>query len=147
MKQTAEIAAIVVAVLNLVVAAGGGWAWWHGESPRSLWRAWRIAQLSTTVLAAVALVALVTGYNPPDDLFWLYLLLPIVVAIIAEQLRIAAAQTVLDQHDLADAQAVGTLAPAEQTEIVAAIVAREVWIVALAGLVIAFLALRVLMTA
>ncbi len=147
MAQTAEITAIVVAALSLVVAAGGGWAWWRGESPRSLWRAWRIAQLSTTALAVVAIVAFVSGFEPPDDLFWLYLLLPMVISILAEQLRIAAAQTVLDQRDIADAQAVGRLPEGEQSAVVEAIVGREVGIIALAALVVAFLALRVLMTA
>jgi hypothetical protein len=147
MAQTAEITAIVVAALSLLVAAGGAWAWWHDESPAWLWRTWRAAQLSTTLLAAVAVIALVSGFDPPDNLFWLYLLLPIAVSIIAEQLRIASAQTVLDQHDLENAQAVGLLPEDRQAEIVAAIVARETWIVALAALVIAFLAVRVLMTA
>jgi hypothetical protein len=146
MAQTAEITAIVVATLNLLVAAGGGWAWWRGETPKRLWWAWRVAQVSTTALAAVAGVAVITGYDPDDQLFWLYLLLPMVVSIIAEQLRIAAAQTVLDQHDLADAQAVGDLPIAEQNAVVHAIVLREIGIIALAGVVIAFLALRVLMT-
>ena len=63
------------------------------------------------------------------------------------QLRIAAAQTVLDQRDLADAAAVGRLPVPEQNDIVHAIVTREIGIIALAAVVIAFLALRVLMTA
>ena len=147
MAQTAEITAIVVATLNLFVAAGGGWAWWRGETPKRLWWAWRVAQVSTTALAVVAGIAVVTGYDPVDQLFWLYLLLPMVVSIVAEQLRIAAAQTVLDQRDLADAQAVGRLPVPEQNDIVHAIVTREIGIIALAGVVIAFLALRVLTTA
>ena len=53
------------------------------------------------------------------------MLLPIAVSIIAEQLRIAAAQTVLDQRELADAQAVGALPEDEQARVVDAIVARE----------------------
>jgi hypothetical protein len=146
MAQTAEITAIVVATLNLIVAAGGGWAWWRGERPKRLWWAWRVAQVSTSALAIIAAVAVVTGYDPVDQLFWLYLLLPMVVSIIAEQLRIAAAQTVLDQRDLADAQAVGRLPVAEQNDVVHAIVSREIGIIALAAVVIALLALRVLMT-
>lgn len=146
MAQTAEITAVVVAALNVAVALIGGWAGGRAETPAALWRTWRAAQLSTTVLAAVAAVALVTGFDPPGGLFWLYMLLPIAVSIIAEQLRIAAAQTVLDQRGLADAHAVGELPDAEQAAVVDAIVAREVAIVGLAALVIAFLALRVLMT-
>lgn len=146
MAQTAQITAVLVAALNAAVALGGAWAWWRAQAPAALWWGWRAAQLSTTVLAAVAAVALVTGFDPPDGLFWLYMLLPIAVSIIAEQLRIAAAQTVLDQRGLADAQAVGGLPDAEQAAVVDAIVARETAVVALAALVVVILALRVLMT-
>ena len=99
------------------------------------------------MLAAVAAVALVTGFDPPDGLFWLYMLLPIAVSIIAEQLRIAAAQTVLDQRGLADAQAVGAAAGgrAGRDRATRSSRARSA-IVALAALVVAFLAVRVLMT-
>jgi hypothetical protein len=146
MAQTAEITAVLVAALNVAAALAGAWAWWRAESPAALWWTWRAAQLSTTVLAAVAAVALISGFDPPDGLFWLYMLLPMAVSIIAEQLRIAAAQTVLDQRGLPDAQAVGGLPEDEQADIVDAILAREIAIVALAALVVAFLAVRVLMT-
>lgn len=146
MAQASQIAALVVAALNVAVAAGGGWAWWQVRAPVVLWRGWRLAQLATTALAALAGVALVSGFDPDDGLYWLYMLLPIAVAIIAEQLRIAAAQTVLEQRRLADAQAVAELPADEQTAIVNAIVAREIAIVGLAALVVAFLALRVLTT-
>ncbi len=146
MAQTAEITALIVAALNVAAALVGAWAWWRAASPAALWWTWRTAQLSTTVLAAVAAVALFSGFDPPDGLFWLYMLLPIAVSIIAEQLRIAAAQTVLDQRGLPDAQAVGALPEQEQAEIVDAILARETAIVGLAALVVAFLAVRVLMT-
>lgn len=146
MAQASQIAALVVAALNVAVAAAAGWAWWQARAPVALWRGWRAAQLATTALAALAGAALISGFEPADGLYWLYMLLPIAVAIIAEQLRIAAAQTVLDQHELPDAQAVGELPAGEQAAIVAAIVARELAIVALAALVVAFLALRVLTT-
>ena len=74
------------------------------------------------------------------------MILPIVVSIIAEQLRIASAQTVLDANDLEDAQAVGALPEYEQQLIVHAIVRREIGVIALGALVIVFLALRVLGT-
>lgn len=146
MAQASQIAALVVTALNVAVAAAAGWAWWRARGPVALWRGWRVAQLATTALAALAGVALVTGFDPGDGLYWLYMLLPIAVSIIAEQLRIAAAQTVLEQRGLADAQAVAGLPADEQTAIVNAIVAREIAIVGLAALVVAFLALRVLTT-
>ena len=146
MAQVADIAAIVVAALAVGTAAGGAWVWWHAAGARWYWALWRVTQLSTTLLAAVALVALLSGFDPEDGLFWLYMLLPIAVSVIAEQLRIASAQTILDQRELEDAQAVGRLPEDEQQLVVFAILARETGITTLAGGVIAFLALRVLVT-
>jgi hypothetical protein len=144
MAAVADIVALVVAGLNLAAGLIGAWCWWRGLSPRFFWVLARAGQLATSALAAVAAAALVTGYDPPRGLFWLYTLLPIATSIIAEQLRIASAQTVLDQRGLEDAQAVGRLEEAEQQRVVAAIVSRETGITAGAALVIAFLALRVL---
>jgi len=107
---------------------------------------WRVVQLATTTLAAIALVVFVSGYKPASGLFWLYMLLPIAVSIIAEQLRIASADAVLSSRDLEDAQAVGELPDDEQQLIVLTIAHRELAVAAIACLVIAFLALRVLAT-
>jgi len=89
----------------------------------------------------------VAGYEPASGLFWLYMLLPIAVSIIAEQLRIASADAVLSSRDLDDAQAVGQLPEGEQQLIVMTIAHRELAVAAIACVVIAFLALRVLATA
>lgn len=147
MRQAADISAIVVAAIALATAALGAWVWWRSSGASIFWGMWRATQAATTVLAAVALVAAVTGLDPRSGLFWLYMLLPIAVSIISEQLRIATAQYVLDRRGLEDAQAVGRLEPVEQREIVHQIAGRELATCALACAVIAFLALRVLGTA
>ena len=64
-------------------------------------------------------------------------MLPVAVGFVAEQLRLASAQTVLDARDLEDAQAVGALPEAEQRSVVAAILRRELGVMAAAALVIA----------
>ena len=127
-------------------ALTGAWAWWRGSLERSFWILWRVVQLATTTLAAIALVVFVSGYKPASGLFWLYMLLPIAVSIIAEQLRIASADAVLSSRDLEDAQADGELPDDEQQLIVLTIAHRELAVAAIACLVIAFLALRVLAT-
>ncbi len=142
MRQIAEIAAGLVATLAIVAALSGGWAWWRGKLERAFWRLWRTTQLATTALAAVALIAFIAGYDPSTGLFWLYMLLPIATSIIAEQLRIASADTVLSARELDDAQGVGLLPESEQQLIVSTIAQRELAVAALACLVIAFLALR-----
>jgi hypothetical protein len=82
-----------------------------------------------------------------DQLFYLYALLPLAIGFVAEQLRFASAQTILDQRELADAKAVGELPEHEQHEIVALIVRREMGVMALSALVVVFLALRAAETA
>jgi len=146
LRHLADIAALIVAALGVSGALTGAWAWWRGSLERSFWILWRVVQLATTALAAIALVVFVSGYKPASGLFWLYMLLPIAVSIIAEQLRIASADAVLSSRDLEDAQAVGELPDDEQQLIVLTIAHRELAVAAIACLVIAFLALRVLAT-
>jgi hypothetical protein len=146
LATAADITAIVVAAINLLAGALGGWAWHRDESSRTFWLTARAGQFAATAMAGLALVMIVSGYHPGSGLLWLYMILPVAVSIIAEQLRIASAQNVLDANDLEDAQAVGALPEPEQQLIVHAIIRRETGIIALAALVIVFLALRVLGT-
>ena len=146
LAQLTDIAAIFVASLNLLAGALGAWAWWRGEAGGGFWRAVRAGQVATTLPALLAGVLLVSGFDASDDLVYLYLLLPIAVSIIAEQLRIASAQTILDQLGLEDAQAVGRLPEQRQHDVVWSIARREAGVMTIAALVIAFLALRVLGT-
>ena len=101
-----------------------------------------LGQDAVLVQAAVAGVLAALGFDPADGLYWLYALLPVVVSFVAEQLRIAAAQAVLDARDLPDAKAVGRLDEAGQRSVVLAIVRREMGVMAAAAVVIAFLAAR-----
>jgi hypothetical protein len=147
MRDAAVVAALVVAAANGVAAVAGGVCWWAGAPSRGFWIAVRAGQAVAIALAVVAGVAAISGFAPGDDLFWLYALLPVAVGLVAEQFRVASAQTVLDARGLPDAQAVGALDEAEQREIVATILRREIAVMALAALVVAFLALRAYGTA
>jgi len=144
--------ALAVAALNALPALVGAWSWYRGRaaephSARAFWVALRIGQGAALVLALLVGALALAGHYSSDRLFYLYALLPLAVAFVAEQLRVAAAQTILDQRDLPDAQAVGELAEAEQHAIVAAIVTRELGIMTLSALVVVFLALRAASTA
>ncbi|HYM45455.1 MAG TPA: hypothetical protein VES65_04755 [Solirubrobacteraceae bacterium] len=157
MTQAVVAGAIAVAVLNAIPALLGGWRTYRGESAAdkssasrsasTFWILLRIGQGSALTLAILVGSLSVAGKSSTDTLFYLYALLPLVVAFVAEQLRVAAAQTILDQRGLPDAQAVGALPEAEQHAVVAAIVAREMGIMALSALVVVFLALRAAGTA
>jgi hypothetical protein len=138
----AVIAALVVAGVNTLAAAVGGVRWWQVEPSRAFWFLARAGQAAAVLFAGVCGVLALTGYRPAEGLFWLYALLPVAISFIAEQLRIASAEQVLDRRGLENAQAVGRLEERAQRSVVLEIVRREMGIVAVAAGVVAFLALR-----
>jgi len=138
----AENAAYLTLAVNGVAAAFAGLRWWQVDPSPAVWPLLRAAQLVAGLQAVVAIVLLVAGYEPSDDLYWLYALLPVAIGVIAEQLRIASAEQVLEDRQLADAKAVGELPESQQRSVVLAVVRREIGVMALAALVVAFLALR-----
>jgi hypothetical protein len=138
---------MALAVLNAIPGLLGGWRWYRRESSRGFWILLRVAQGGAILFAAAVGVLAATGHSSTDQLFYLYALLPLAIAFVAEQLRLASAQTILDQRELPDAQAVGGLPEDEQHEIVALIVRREMGVMTLSALVVVFLALRAAETA
>jgi hypothetical protein len=141
------VAAIAVAAFNVVPGLLGAWSWRRSRPSRAFWVALRVGQGAALALAAFVGVLAASGRESRESLFYLYALLPLAVAFVAEQLRVASAQTILDQHGLPDSQAVGELAEVEQHSLVAAIVRRETGVMALSALVVVFLALRAAETA
>jgi hypothetical protein len=138
----AEIAAFATLALNAGAAAFAGLCWWQVRSSGAVWPLLRAGQALAVLQAVIAGALAIAGYEPADRLYWLYALLPVAVGFVAEQLRIVSAEQVLENRDLPDAQAVGALPEAEQRSVVLAIVRRETGIMALAALIVAFLALR-----
>jgi hypothetical protein len=146
------VGALAVAALNALPGLLGAWLWLKGVlsaggPTQAFWILLRVGQGSAVLFAlAVGALALAGAYSS-DRLFYLYALLPLAVAFVAEQLRVASAQMILDQRGLPDAQAVGSLPEPDQRGIVAAIVRREIGVMALSALVVVFLALRAAGTA
>jgi hypothetical protein len=152
--------ALVVAALNLLAGALGASIWYRssragasapsGLPARALsafWVALRVGQGSALALAVAVGSLAAAGRYSSEHLFYLYALVPLAVAFVAEQLRVASAQTILDQRGLESSAAVGELPESEQHALVAAIVRREVGVMALSALVVVFLALRAASTA
>jgi hypothetical protein len=133
---------LVVAAAFAAVAAWGWWRWRGSASSPLFWRALRVSQVLYLGYVVIAAVKFFSGEKPHDDLYWIYALLPLAVSFMAEQLRIASAQSVLDARELEDAKAVGRLPPEDQREIVTAILRREMGVMAVAALVVAGLMLR-----
>ena len=96
MTTAAQIAAVALATLSTLAAVVGAWRWYRVEPSRAFWALARSAQAAAGAQAVVAGVLAVSGFEPADGLFWLYALLPVAVSFVAEQLRLASAQTVLD---------------------------------------------------
>jgi hypothetical protein len=144
--------ALAVAALNAIPGVLGATIWYQQRTTdhrpvRSFWVLLRVGQGSALTLAiAVGSLAAAGNYSS-EHLFYLYALLPLAIAFVAEQLRVASAQTILDQSGLQDAAAVGALPESEQHAVVAAIVRREVGVMALSAIVVVFLALRAASTA
>ena len=152
MTQAIVAASIVVAALNAASGLIGGWFWYRGGRGDGRWASafWlmlRVGQGSALMLAVAVGSLAAAGKRPSDDLFYLYALLPLAVAFVAEQLRVTSAQTILDQQGLEDAQAVGGLPEGEQQALLAAVLRREMGVMALSALVVVFLALRAAGTA
>ena len=77
-----------------------------------------------------------------SSLHLIYGLLPLGISFVAEQLRIASAQMVLDSRGFASNAEVGQLPESEQRVVVVSILQRELGVMVLAALVILVLLIR-----
>ena len=145
MKQVHLVVGVITLVLTGLAGAYGAWCWWRASQSPWFWRALRASQLAVVIQAALGGVLLVTGHKPPS-LHVLYGVLPLLVSFFAEQLRISAAQMVLDQRGFESAQAVGKLPDAEQRAVVVAVMQREIAIMVISALVNLLLLARAAMT-
>jgi hypothetical protein len=146
MKEVHLVVGIAAIAVNLVAALIGAWRWWRGERSLAFWRVLRAGQAVVVVQAALGGVLLATGHKP-HHLHVLYGLLPLLVSFIAEALRSASAQMVLDAHGYGSAQEVGHLPQDEQRGVVLAIMHRELGVMTAAAVVVVVLLLRAAQTA
>lgn len=142
MAHTAQLIGLAVAALSGVATVAGIVIYLRVLDTRPFWPLMRAAQAAAIGQAIFAGVAALLGHRPDSGLYWLYAALPVAVSLIAEQLRIGSAQSVLDAHDLPNAQAVGELDETAQRKIVDEILRRELAVMTAAAAVICFLALR-----
>lgn len=128
---------------GLFVGAGfwGAWCWRTVRHSPLFWRTLRAGQAAVVLEAGIGGLLVATGHKS-STLHLVYGILPILISFVAEQLRIASAQTVLDQRGIASAAAVGELPEVEQRSIVVGIMQRELGVMVLAALVIIVLLIR-----
>ena len=101
----------------------------------------QFGQLLVLLQAAGGAVLLVEG-KPLPRLHLIYGLIPLAVAFLAEQLRLASADIVLQQRGLEGSADVAQLPEEEQRALVSLIVRRETGVMAASALVVALLAGR-----
>jgi hypothetical protein len=141
-KDVHIVVGTLAIVLNALAGVYGAWRYWRVEpDTRLFWLLLRAGQAVVVIEAALGGILELEHHKAPG-LHVLYGLLPLLVAIIAEQLRLASAQMVLDAHGLESAPAVGELPADEQRSLVVAILRRELGVMALGALVIVGLLAR-----
>jgi hypothetical protein len=127
--------------VNLVVGLWGLWGWWRHTQAPGFWPLLRVGQGLVILQAVDGAILLLIGRDLPE-LHLIYGLVPIGVSFIAEQLRLAAADTVLAHRDLDGRADVEALPSGEQQELVRAILRREMGVMAASALVVALLGVR-----
>ncbi|CAN5526093.1 hypothetical protein BH10ACT11_BH10ACT11_13460 [soil metagenome] len=130
------VVGIGVLITNLVAGAWGGYAWVRERPSEGFWYALRVAQVTTVLQVALGSILLLLGHEAPDGLHYLYGVLAVVVAMLAEAARSGASERELEGIDF-DAL------PRDRQRLVAfAIFRRENGIMAVSALVVFGLALR-----
>ena len=127
--------------LNLLALLWGSVAWFAKRSSDWFWRLLRGGQAMVVVECALGGILLLMG-KKASDLHLLYGVLPIVVSLLAEQLKISAATQILDARGLESGHDVGQLPQEEQRTIVISIVRREIGVMTLSALVVTGLLIR-----
>ncbi len=124
--------------VNLAGGLLGAWRWHRDEYSHAFWPLLRAGQALVVIEVIQGGVLLLLGQELPR-LHLIYGLVPLGVALIAEQLRLTSAQAVLDQRGVRTAR---ELAPAEREDAALDILRREMGVMAASALVVAALGLR-----
>lgn len=124
---------IAVIALNGGAGAIGGIAWLRREPSVIFWYVLRTAQVVVVLQALLGMALVMTGLTAPSDLHLVYGLLPLLVTLVSEALRVTAVREEVDLE---------TLDRSEQILLARRIVLREMGIMTTGALVILGLALR-----
>ena len=135
MPEVHLVVGVCLIAANLVAGVWGGYSWLERRPSAGFWYALRLAQATVILQTLLGLLLVFTGHNG-DELHILYGVLPLVVSLLAEVVRLGSASQELGDLDI------HSLPPGRQTEIALAIFRRDTGIMATACLVIFLLALR-----
>src|SRR5947209_12943541 len=88
MKDVHIVVGIAAIALNSLVGLLGAWRWWRAQQSRVFWPLLRVAQGVVVLEAALGGILELLGPKS-SGMHVLYGLLPLLVAFLAEQLRLA----------------------------------------------------------
>jgi hypothetical protein len=127
---------VLVLALSLVAGVWGGVAWVRRQPTVAFWYLLRAMQVVVVLQVAFGSILLLSGRNASTGLHYLYGILPLIVSLLAEALRVGIADRELEGLDFDSL-------PADRRRTIAlAIVRRETGAMAVSALVIFLLALR-----
>ena len=136
---------IVLGIAVLVTnGAAGGWgavAWLRDTPSVWFWYLLRVAQAAVAVQVVGGLMLLARGETSPDGLHIAYGLVPLVVTLFSEGLRLGAAQ-----RELEGVEDVDSLGRAEQLAVARRVALAEMGVMTVGALLILTLALRAYQT-
>jgi hypothetical protein len=130
------VVGIGVLITNLAAGVVGGIAWLRHEPSVPFWYLLRVAQVAVVLQVLLGTILLLLGHEAPDDLHYIYGVLPLLVTLLAEAARAGAAERELEGLDFEG------LPQDRQHRIALAIFRRETGIMAVSALVVFGLALR-----
>jgi hypothetical protein len=128
---------ISVIALNAAAGLWGGIAWLRKEPSVWFWYLLRSAQVAVVVQAVLGVALIGAGARPSAELHILYGLLPLLVTLVSEGMRVSAVT-----RETAGIDDVDALPHAEQVALARRVVLHEMAIMTVGALVILGLALR-----
>jgi hypothetical protein len=131
-------------LFNALAGFWGAWCWQRRMASQTFWRLLRAAQSLVVLEAILGGIGIAIG-EKVSELHVIYGLVPIFLGFMAEQLRISAAQMVLDKRGFITSKDVGEMSVEAQQAIVLAVVRREIGVMTLSALVTLVLIVRAAM--
>lgn len=146
------IGAWIVLGANALVALLGAAQYLLNRPSQPFWWLARAGAILAALYAVFCGAYALAATPPPEGLAWVYILTPVAVSFFAEQLRLIAAQTVLEKHGYDSTAALRSAVAGGDTEAARAATGianetllRELGILAIGAFVIAFLAWRAIL--
>ena len=136
MESLHLVVGVGVLITNLAAGLMGGIAWLRRKPSVPFWYVLRAGQVAVVLQVMLGAILLLLGHQAPDDLHYVYGVLPLLISLLAEAIRAGAAERELEGVDF------DALPKDRQRGFALAIVRRETGIMAVSALVVFGLALR-----